>query len=130
MTHDEMTGVIKADKEGKTIECSVKRGTPIWKEATNVHWNFLIYNYRVKPEQLRIWVNAYDTYVNPHDVEQIAVTNAERIVPIREVILLLVLVVGGLVFVAGIEVGRHQILNEVYVCEKGIDNKWQCKENK
>ena len=42
---------------------------------------------------------------------------------------LFALVVGGLGFVAGIDTGRLQILNEAYTCEKDINDKWQCREN-
>lgn len=50
MTHDEMIAVIQAHKAGKAIEVR-DRGWPIahW-GASDPNWNFLCYDYRIKPE--------------------------------------------------------------------------------
>ena len=54
MTHDEMIAVIAAHRDGKKIEFA-SFGSKIWDEC-NPRWNFLTYNYRVKPElRLRPW---------------------------------------------------------------------------
>lgn len=46
---DEMIAVMQAYKEGKTIECRMFCYDD-WKEADDVQWNWVLYDYRVKPE--------------------------------------------------------------------------------
>lgn len=48
-TIDEMIEVMKAYKEGKTIECRMF-GYDDWEEAVDVEWNWVLSDYRVKPE--------------------------------------------------------------------------------
>ena len=49
MTHDEMIAVIQAHKDGKQIEYLLK---PVdrWVEIHDPQWDFLHYDYRIKPE--------------------------------------------------------------------------------
>jgi hypothetical protein len=65
MTHDEMIAVIQAHKDGKLIECRGKEFIS-WSPAHNPAWDFRGYDYRIKPEPRRIWVNYYgnDDYGN------------------------------------------------------------------
>lgn len=51
MTHDEMIAVIKAHKEGKTIEFRPNNNTSIkWVEVASPVWDFYEFEYREKPE--------------------------------------------------------------------------------
>ena len=56
MTHDEMIAVIQAHKEGKTIECRMKREPDEWEAITKPSWDFSILEYRVKPEPREWWI--------------------------------------------------------------------------
>lgn len=49
MTDEEIIAVVTAHKEGKTIEFSLLGGE-YWTITTFPHWDFIRYNYRVKPE--------------------------------------------------------------------------------
>lgn len=79
MTHDEMIAVIKAHKEGKTIEARPVRGGRIawrdWGVTQLPAWDFRDYEYRVKKEPLRFWatvdihnkvIGLYDNQVDAH----------------------------------------------------------------
>lgn len=55
MTHDEMIEVIKAHKEGKKIQEKLN-GASEWRDCSSRNFNFYAYNYRVKPEELTIYI--------------------------------------------------------------------------
>ena len=57
MTIDEMIAILRAAKEGKAIEFR-RPGGGMWFSAEPV-WCFNKYEYRVKPEPRRLWVNEY-----------------------------------------------------------------------
>ena len=62
---DYMIAVLQAAKEGKTIQYGARRnrGTDKnWGDASNPIWDWATYDYRVKPEPRRIWVNMYDDH--------------------------------------------------------------------
>jgi hypothetical protein len=50
MTHDEMIAVIRAHKEGKTIECRKCGDVRDPWEVAGPTWDFPAFDYRVKPE--------------------------------------------------------------------------------
>ena len=59
---DHMIAVMQAAKEGKAIQYRARgnRGTDEnWGDAPSPIWNWAKYDYRVKPEPRRIWVNMY-----------------------------------------------------------------------
>ena len=59
---DYMIEVMQAAKEGKAIQywARCNRGTDEnWRGAPNPIWNWVAYDYRVKPEPRRVWVNMY-----------------------------------------------------------------------
>ena len=61
---DHMIAVLQAAKEGKAIQywARCNRGTDEnWGDAPNPIWNWATYDYRVKPEPRRIWLNWYPT---------------------------------------------------------------------
>lgn len=63
---DHMIAVLQAFKEGKAIQywARCNRGTDEnWGDAPNPIWNWASYDYRVKPEPRRVWVNVYDDYM-------------------------------------------------------------------
>lgn len=49
MTTEEMIAVMQARVDGKKIECSL-RGGYYWYECTSTDWDWIHYEYRVKPE--------------------------------------------------------------------------------
>ena len=55
MTHDEMIEVIKAHKEGKKIQ-GAQSGCKTWSDTSRPTWNFYEYDYRVKPEELTVYI--------------------------------------------------------------------------
>ena len=56
MTHDEIIAVVQAHKEGKEIEREHKAHEEHWVEDDFPSWNFVVFNYRIKPEPtLREW---------------------------------------------------------------------------
>lgn len=57
MTHDEMIKVIQAHKNGKRIQCKLRRRESEWGDSLNPSWDFPNHEYRIKPEPLVIWVN-------------------------------------------------------------------------
>ena len=62
MTHDEMIAVIKAHRDGKSIQSRSRNSTDdSWYlcERTPT-WNFGAYDYRVKPEKQVMYVNVYE----------------------------------------------------------------------
>ena len=75
MSNQEIIDVVQADKNGREIEFRYgdegswhHRGSPIW--------DFITYDYRVKPEPLEFWVNVYNEFRDAFDTEDEA--NAER----------------------------------------------------
>ena len=61
---DHMIAVMQAFKEGKAIQywARCNRGTDEnWGDAPNPIWNWATFEYRVKPEPRRIWLNWYPT---------------------------------------------------------------------
>lgn len=76
MTHDEMIAVIKAHKEGRTLEwrsIAFPQSPGPWVELHNAEFrgfSFLSYDYRIKSEPREWWIhdikqndkNAYDAY--------------------------------------------------------------------
>ena len=61
---DRMVTVMQAFKEGKAIQywARCNRGTDEnWGDAPNPSWDWSAYDYRVKPEPRRIWLNWYPT---------------------------------------------------------------------
>ncbi len=55
MSIDEQIAVMKAFKEGKTIECKVKNDdNDPWTETKSPTWNFAVCEYRIKPEKTEI----------------------------------------------------------------------------
>lgn len=61
MTHDEMIDVILAHKEGISVQLR-KRGSSAWfpQETRSGLFDFIDYEYRIKPEPKTIWVNEYE----------------------------------------------------------------------
>lgn len=58
MTHQEMIDVIQAHKDDKVIEAEHKNARH-WEQCKEPNWNFHAFNYRVKPEPRRFWINVY-----------------------------------------------------------------------
>lgn len=58
MTSEEMIVVIKAHAEGKKIECSrADQCGSVWTQTHSPAWNFVDYDYRIKPEpKIRPWI--------------------------------------------------------------------------
>ena len=50
MTYDEMIAVLRAHKEGKTIQSKLGKE---WADVADPTWNFGTVEYRVKPEDLK-----------------------------------------------------------------------------
>lgn len=62
---DSMVTVMQAFKEGKAIQywARCNRSTDEnWGDAPNPIWNWASYDYRVKPEPRRVWVNMYGSH--------------------------------------------------------------------
>ena len=59
---DHMIAVMQAAKEGKAIQRRY-RTHPVtdvyWKDTPKPDWNWTSFDYRVKPEPRRVWVNMY-----------------------------------------------------------------------
>lgn len=55
MTIDEMIAVLEGARDGKVIECRVKGGTS-WGDVKYPNWDFVCYDYRIKPEPMEWWV--------------------------------------------------------------------------
>ena len=62
---DYMIAVMQAAKEGKTIQSRRRHPRPdidaCWRDAPEPSWNWSTYDYRVKPEPRRVWLNWYPT---------------------------------------------------------------------
>ena len=61
---DHMIAVMQAAKEGKAIQSRYHQHPAIgefWRDAHTPHWNWTAFDYRVKPEPRRIWLNWYPT---------------------------------------------------------------------
>lgn len=55
MTHNEILAVVQAHKNGKQIQCKSKINSD-WRDCydNKPHWNFQSFDYRIKPEKLRV----------------------------------------------------------------------------
>lgn len=67
MTHDEMIEVIRAHKEGKTIECNSLANdlNDGWMDEPYPLWAFQLLRYRIKPEPPKpreFWIEAQNSY--------------------------------------------------------------------
>lgn len=80
MTHDEIIEVVKADKEGKPIQFRrlyQKNGK--WRDVLQPGWDFLSYEFRVKPELIEVWVvvsynnKAIGSFTDKKHAESVAV---------------------------------------------------------
>ena len=61
---DHMIAVMQAAKEGKTIQFRVLDSSDIdvrWRDAHAPSWDWTVFDYRVKPEPRRVWLNWYPT---------------------------------------------------------------------
>ena len=58
MTLDEMFAVLQAAKEGKMIQRQHKAFLD-WCDIAEPDWDFVHFNFRVKPEPRTIWMNEY-----------------------------------------------------------------------
>ena len=59
---DHMIAVLQAFKKGKAIQSRYRPQQDIdvcWIDATEPSWDWDTFDYRVKPEPRRIWVNMY-----------------------------------------------------------------------
>lgn len=54
MTHDEMIAVIQAHKDGKKIRRR-PRGIYIWSDYAGGGFDFVSFEYEIKPEPMEIW---------------------------------------------------------------------------
>lgn len=87
MTIDEMIEVLQAHKSGKPIQrrglrifrtaSDDLRGLPNadnqWEDAKSPEFNFMMCEYRVKPEPIVLWVNFWDNGLQAHKSRQQAV---------------------------------------------------------
>ncbi len=66
-SYEEMIEVLKAAAEGKTIQARYD-GNATWGdiEGHEPVWDFSFYEYRVKPEQVTVYVNVYETDYGSH----------------------------------------------------------------
>ena len=79
MTHDEMIKVIQAHKDGKRIQCKLRRRESEWGDSLNPSWDFPNHDYRIKPDPLVVWVNEYeDGALSPYQTKDEALGAARR----------------------------------------------------
>lgn len=92
MTPKEQSEVVLAAGEGKVIEYSCI-GCEKWVSRINRdRWDFSIFNYRVKPEPKRLWVNRYNrdsnihlnTHLTKKDADSIANSTRVECIPFIE----------------------------------------------
>ena len=64
--------VMQAFEAGKAIEHTVKGKSLPWLDTDEPWWDWVSYEYRVKPEPLTLWVNIYSEgdYGRPRDTEE------------------------------------------------------------
>ena len=61
---DYMIAVMQAAKEGKAIQSRLRAHRDVdefWSYAPAPSWNWTVFDYRVKPELRRVWLNWYPT---------------------------------------------------------------------
>ena len=61
---DHMIAVLMAAKEGKAIQSSChpySDNDVHWRDSPKPSWNWAMFDYRVKPEPRRVWLNFYPT---------------------------------------------------------------------
>jgi len=90
-TTAEKIAVMQAFEAGKAIEHTVKGKSLPWLDTDEPWWDWVSYEYRVKPEPLTFWVNVYPdgthgaTWCSKQEAIR-AETKSTRTVKMQEVI--------------------------------------------
>lgn len=60
MNHDQAIEALQAHKEGKTVQGKPKDSNHPWIDLEIPHFNFLVTDFRAKPEPRTIFLNSYE----------------------------------------------------------------------
>ena len=72
-TKDKIT-IMQAYANGEELQFKYR---DTWKQVNTPNWDWVQYDYRIKPEPLEIWVNTYPGNIAAHSTEKSAIKTAK-----------------------------------------------------
>lgn len=70
--------VMQAHMEGAELQCRKAGGFPVWECADAVVWDWLRYDYRIKPVPREWWANIYGSCAVMHETKESADSRADN----------------------------------------------------